>query len=338
MRRFLLSLTFVLMIVTLLSLSVVVHASNKIVIAVSIPVEKYILSQALGNIVSVRSLLSGEYEPHLQEVTRNIISQVLRSDLYVPVYHFEFEYRLISVCSENNIPVVKIDLRKLVLLRFPHTSTVNMHGWWLLPENALYLANSTVKILEREYPELASYLEARLSKFVHDIERIRQILSSFGNQARRLKNLKNVLLVCSPPAEYMVAALNLTCDVVVSERTLSSKTVLILSRHQGPILALLANFQRGSAIDRLLSSMVSRKGGAVLYIPFIGLRRYNMTYTEYMLTYEGEILGALAAVRPTVSMTRGRSSSANLLLYVCILLGTLLVMSLIVNISLLRRS
>ncbi len=340
MRSLILLLIFIFIITMLVLLCNTVHAEEKITIVVSAPIEKYILSQLLGNITVIKSILSGEYEPHLQLLTRKMISMVLKSDLYVPLYHFEFEYRLIKICEQHSIPIVRVNMHRLILLRFPHTKIINTHGWWLLPENALYLANCTLQVIKLRFPELANYLQGRYEQFRQDIHRLSIILRRLGEKARYLKNMNNALLVCAAPVQYLLESLNLTCDVVISEKGLSSSQILLIEKHRGPVIALLANFQRDSAVDRALSDIVKRKGGTILYIPVIGLRNYNMSYTSFMLLYSGEILGALSSAKFSVATIKKKSAYTygDVLLYVCLLLAALLAISLIINISLLRRA
>jgi len=338
MRRIISVIIFIIYItITTLASCSSAEIKNKITVVVSIPFEKYILKQVLGNLAEVKTLISGEYEPHLQTLTQEMISSVLNSDIYVPVYHFEFEYRLIRLCTQYNIPFVTIDMHRLKLLRYPHIGTLNTHGWWILPENAITLANYTIDTLCRQFPELSSYLTRRLIMFERDVKRVLNVLKSVSVEISLYRKRNHVLIVCAPPAQYLLYSINNTCDIILSERVQLPSLIISLEKHKGPIVALLANFQRGSELSRMLKELIKRKGGTILYIPFIGLKNLNITYTEFLLMYTYEILGAVKSASLRSELKAKHTSTNELLLYTCILLGTLLLISVIINLSLLRR-
>jgi len=129
-----------------LDLSIRVSAQNKdkIRIAVSIDILKPIVSEIVGDLGEVYSIVPEEAEPHSFTLTPDIIKKASDSDLIVITGHMEWEKKLVKQVAEtkNAQPdLISIDLLSLAGIKILEINGErNIHGFWLLPDNAVIIA------------------------------------------------------------------------------------------------------------------------------------------------------------------------------------------------------
>ncbi len=285
------TLTIVLMIVIVLTLcsalSSTLNASISVVVTAA--VEKYALKEAFHNILNISVLIPVELNPHYIPIRPSMIKIVKRSEIYVPLWHFPFEYKLAS--SIHGIYIIKLSQyvkNGLRFLKYPNTSIVNSHGWWLDPYNMLSLVKTVEIILVRQYPSLKNIIEIYYDSFRHSIQVLHSYLLHVGHEIRRY--CTDVVIVCACPAfEYLMHSMNLTCIVLRDNFGIEK---LLIKKGRGKYIILLADFQKNTKYSWYFEDLIRGGNGVILYLPVLGSVNVNITYTGLLYSMSGRILEA----------------------------------------------
>jgi len=304
-------------------------------VTVTAPVEEYALHEAFPRILHINVLISGETNPHYTPLRPSMINIVERSTIYVPLWHFPVEYRIIQVV-EGKVLIPKLrDYEKngLKILYFPGTRIPDTHGWWLDPENMLALVKSFEEILQERYSQLSQILQNDLTIFKCRIKQLENYLHIIGRKIR--EECSEVIIVCANPATlYIVHDLDLNCIVIREGETV--KIMKIISKNK-PLIILLADFQKGTKLDWYYRQLLRNHPGTILYISILGSVNVNITYTGLLYSIGGELYGACISLAHEVELSRGGVSLNVDLIYVIYVLLVLLAICIIVLISMFRR-
>ncbi len=178
----------VVVIITLVGLDAftcVAVQEDKIKIAVTIDILKPIVSSIVGEIGEVYSIVPEEAEPHSFTLTPKVIKEALNSDLIVITGHMEWEEKLVErVAEARNIQpeFISINLLNLSGIKILEIEGErNIHGFWLLPDNAVIIARAIkdkILALKPEYSEEISYNYALFEKEVSNLKNFLNRLSS----------------------------------------------------------------------------------------------------------------------------------------------------------------
>lgn len=206
------------LLLTLLPLPVLTLRSNgKIVVAASIPSLASIVEEVGGNRVSVITILPEGAEPHLFQIRPEIVREVVKAELLVLTGHFEFENKILENVGED-VKVLTLSSEgfygnyKLEILNLPGDGR-NIHGYWLLPRNAILIATSIAEALVEIDPNYKDYYEDNLETFINDVERLESLYASI---CRENGILGGEAVITLPAEQYIASTLKLKVIGVIS--------------------------------------------------------------------------------------------------------------------------
>ncbi len=321
-------------IIILLILTILVAALSNVVqsrecIVVTAPIEKYALEQVLPKNYTIITILTGNVNPHYIPVKPRMISKVKMCQIYIPLWHFSIEYRLIKYAK---IVTTLKDYEKngLKFLKYPYTDIVNSHGWWLYPENMKALIKSTLPKLCIVYRCSRDIVEIYYRKFDEDIEKLEQYLKYIGERIKI--ECPGIVIVCTSPAlQYLAYSMNISCIVI--REGLNIQNIFKYYRNRKFII-LMASFQKGTRESWYFKDLIRGGRGVIIYVPILGDVNVNYTYTGFLYTLAGEIYGACISLN---NMNNSfRTTSENYYTYILYVLSILLSICLVIIVGFLR--
>ncbi|MEM2584206.1 MAG: zinc ABC transporter substrate-binding protein [Thermoproteota archaeon] len=117
-------------------------------ILVTMNILKLLVSPIVGDRGEVVSIVPEGVEPHSFTLNPSVILAALNSDLIVITGHMEWERELVErVAEEKGVSPDSISINLLELVKNNGTilkinGEENVHGFWLLPDNAVLIAKS----------------------------------------------------------------------------------------------------------------------------------------------------------------------------------------------------
>ena len=247
--------------------TVEVHAQVQPVhnVAVSVASLAGIVNEVGGPLISTSILLQQETEPHAFAVTPEIIAMADAADLLVFTGHFHWEEELANQTStpfvtfhDDNAwenyedygaqfsPMPGGDVEEID----EHNHEGNPHAFWLLPKNALAIANVTRVALSTLNSTLTDTWNANFASFEGKMEDLQSLIAEL-DEIHEFSQLRAI--VVSPPEAYVAEAFGIQIDAVlqVGEITISGAQLLEVqtSLRNGSVQLILgsdvAQFQTG---------------------------------------------------------------------------------------------
>ncbi len=273
-----------------------------------------IVNEVGGNLISISIILEQETEPHAFTVDPEIIAMVDAADLLVFTGHFEWEKDLAKETSTPFIafhdenawenyedygaqfsPMPGGDVEETE----EHDHEGNPHAFWLLPKNALAIANVTRVALSTLNSTLTDTWNANFASFEEKMEDLQSLITEL-DEIHEFSQLRAI--VVSPPEAYVAEAFGIQIDAIlqVGELTISGAQLLEVqtSLRNGSVQLILgsdvAQFQTGGEYAYQLQA---DNGGTLIWWKTVFYP--NADYFS-MMTFN---LGAL------VSGIEGRSGS-----------------------------
>ncbi|MEM4474764.1 MAG: metal ABC transporter substrate-binding protein [Candidatus Bathyarchaeia archaeon] len=169
------------------ALTVFSNPDNKILkVAVLIDFLKAIVSPIVDELREVYSIVSGEVEPHSFTLTPEVIQIARDSDLIVVTGHIIWEEELVRQTAEVkgassdliSINIMNLDGIKILSLNGDR----NIHGFWLLPDNALIIAREVKEKLSALKPELSEELSDNYERFREEIFSLKNFLNNLSSK------------------------------------------------------------------------------------------------------------------------------------------------------------
>ena len=210
-------------------------------VAVSVASLAGIVEEIGGSLINTSILLEQETEPHAFSITPQILAIADAADLLVFTGHFHWEEELANQTStpfvtfhddnswENYedygaefspMPGVVEEESEL-----EHTHEGNPHAFWLLPKNAMAIANVTRAALTTLNATLTPTWDANFAAFVEKMEDLQRLISELDD----LHEFSQLRAICVAPAEaYVAEAFGIQCDAVlqIEDITLSGAKLL----------------------------------------------------------------------------------------------------------------
>ncbi len=298
---------FLLLLIFIVSGMIITPTSNAqtepvMTVAVSIaPLAGIVESIGAGHIKTT-VLLSEGIEPHAFTVDPTIIAMADAADLLVLTGHYRWEA---SLANSTSTPYISFhDENALLdyadfgarLSPMPRTTPtdigdLNPHAYWLLPTNAIAIANATRSIFRELAPSLSDVWDTNFEKLIDDLNDLDDLIESQDS----VYHFSDMHAVVVFPAEaYVAEAFGIQVDAVlmVEGVTISGQELIEVQ-----------NAMRNGSIQMILGSDVARlqAGGEFAYqlqedygttliwlraVFFSGLRDYVsiMTYNLGALT------------------------------------------------------
>jgi ABC-type Zn uptake system ZnuABC Zn-binding protein ZnuA len=238
------------------------------IIAVSVTSLAGIVQEIGGTIYNTTVLVKQEADPHAFTITPEILDIANNADLLVFTGHFHWEQDLANQTSTpyityHNVGAVEnyddfgAELSPMpgVGLGGEHDNEGNPHGFWLLPSNALAVANATRSALISLNSTFASELNSNFDAFEEALHGFKEKIGILGEDY----GFSDMQAVVVFPAEaYVAEAFGVTPVAVlqVEEITIS-----------GPMLYDVQQALKNGSVDLILGSDISKlqSGGEFAY-------------------------------------------------------------------------
>lgn len=271
-------------------------------VAVSIAPLAGIIESIGAGYIETTVLLSEGVEPHAFTVDPTIIAMADDADLLALTGHYHWET---SLANSTSTPYISFHdenaLRDYAdfgarLSSMPRTNPtdngdLNPHAYWLLPTNAIAIANATRSIFKELAPLLSSVWDTNFEKFVDDINDLDDLIE-LQDSTYHFSDLHAVVVF--PAEAYVAEAFGIQVDAVLMVEGVT------ISGHE---LIEVQNAMSNGSIQLILGSDVAKlqAGGEFAYqlqedygctliwlraVFFSGLRDYVsiMTYNLGALT------------------------------------------------------
>ncbi len=207
-------------------------------IVVSVSALAGIVQEAGSPYYNVTVLLDRETDPHTFTVSPEIIAIADAADLLVFTGHFHWEQELANLTSTPFISFHDDNALEDYEAYGAEYSPMpggdieegdehegNPHGFWLLPKNALAIANATRAALSTLNSTLANEWTLNFEMFVESINELQELIDSFDD----MYSFSEMHAVVVAPAEaYVAEAFGITSDAVlqIEEITISAPKLL----------------------------------------------------------------------------------------------------------------
>lgn len=187
------------------------QAEDELTVAVTIETLSLLVEAVGAPYVGTVSLVPGGVDPHEFLPDPGTVNKAVSADLIVITGHMAWEDKLLdAAASRKGLPRDRIglnllkDLRgNLTLLSLPqeYGGGINLHAFWLLPDNAAAISKAVAKKLSTIAPSLSPYFDAKAGEFCAKIEDLKKLL----NEVSREQGLAGKRAVIGFPAEQYVA-------------------------------------------------------------------------------------------------------------------------------------
>ncbi|MFX1482005.1 MAG: metal ABC transporter substrate-binding protein [Promethearchaeota archaeon] len=297
------------------SVAINAHAQTQPIlrVAVSVPSLAGIAQEVGGPHVNTSVLLNQETEPHAFTLTPEVITKADDADLLVLTGHFAWEEELANLTSTPFITLQSENALEnyeeygAVLSPMPGQESGgsenggNLHGFWLLPRNAVAIANATRAALTAINSTMSDEWTSNFNAFVERVDELQNTIDMMND----IYGFSGLHAITVFPAEaYVAETFGIKVDAVlqIEDITLSGAKLLDVQNaiRNGSIRLILgsdiAQFQTGGEFAYQLQADY---GGILIW-----WRTVFYAESEYfwMMNYN---LGALA------SGLKGRAGAAS---------------------------
>lgn len=273
-----------------LSINPQIHGLNdKLNITVSIEPIAFIVEEVGGPYVNVISLVPEGVEFHQVVVTPDMMEVAINSDIIIITGHLRWEYKLLQTIQERKgVPKedFAIDMLndlsdKLTILYFPGTKELNLHGFWLFPNNTIAIAEMIANRLSILDPENSRYYKWAFKTFR---DRIDKIISQAIEEFKELDIYNADVIVTTPPEQYIMEALGFNVDEVIIHgelQDITPSTVFMVRKKllQGNYFAIIiSDIGKMMAVYNYVKEISLETGVALLEIrtmTFGGVHQYE---------------------------------------------------------------
>ncbi|MGY5864566.1 MAG: metal ABC transporter substrate-binding protein [Candidatus Thorarchaeota archaeon] len=227
---------------TISSFVVEIQAQSEPVLEIAVSVSSLagIVEEVGGSLVSISVLLQQETEPHSFTVTPDIIATADAADLLVFTGHFHWEEELADLTATPFISFHDNDAWEsyeefgATFSPMPgteegengeHDHEGNPHGFWLLPQNALAIANATRAALTTLNTTMTNEWSANFNSFIDSMNDLQTTIDTLDD----IHGFSEMHAVVVSPAEaYVAEAFGIMSDAVlqIEDITLSGAKLL----------------------------------------------------------------------------------------------------------------
>jgi ABC-type Zn uptake system ZnuABC Zn-binding protein ZnuA len=201
----------------LLGLTLPTHSAPQkhgVKVVVTLSILQTIVSPIVGDVGEVYSIVSGDVEPHSFTLTPSTIQEALNSDLIVITGHMDWEMELIERVSEEKgvqPSLISLNLLNLTGIKILEIEGVkNIHGFWLLPDNAIVIARALRDKLSTLKPEFSEKFSQNYLLFEREVLNLKTVLVELSE---KYNCLGKMVVVGFYAEQYVAEALGLKVDV-----------------------------------------------------------------------------------------------------------------------------
>ena len=179
---------------------------RKVLVAVTLEPLASIVYEIGGELIEVEVLLPEGVEPHTFQLTRDVIETASRADLIVHTGHMEWEKKLVSMLNKSSVGLEDYIRFGLNLANIPGTNSVDLHGYWLDPLNAIAIARAiTQKLIEID-PANRNIYNLSLERFE---EKMYMLIDSLTTLSKSHNVYGKTVLLTFPSEVYLIRPLGL---------------------------------------------------------------------------------------------------------------------------------
>jgi ABC-type Zn uptake system ZnuABC Zn-binding protein ZnuA len=197
-----------------------VPADRAVRVTVSIEGLAYFVYEIGGPYVDVHYLAAEEEEFHEIVISNSMIQEALNSDILIVTGHIAWERDLISIVSEvkpsnESAYIVNLleDLKdELLILRFPHSDELNLHGYWLYTSNAIIIASKIAEVLSIADPPHSEYYSHALLEFGERLTRLEELMYDVRE---KMGVEEESIVAVTPPEQYVLKSFGLNPSTVL---------------------------------------------------------------------------------------------------------------------------
>jgi len=276
-------------------------------VVVTLDILQTIVSPILGDVGEVYSIISGDVEPHGFTLTPDIIREALNSDLIVITGHMNWEMELIERVSEKKgvqPSLISLNLLNLSGIRILEVEGgKNIHGFWLLPDNAITIARALRDKLSTLKPEYSEKFSENYMLFEEEVLKLKTVLARLSEKYGCLG--RNVV-VGFYAEQYIAEALGLKVDVALigEEETMRPDTLkrIYSGLKSGDYACIIVSDTAllMSGVQTALREVSEETGCSIAYVFTVssnGLNRYD----NVMYYNAGQVYSALLSNRKSSS-------------------------------------
>ncbi len=295
-----------------------------------------------GNKVETLALLPEGVEPHVFQVTTGILDVANSADLLILTGHFAWEEELANQTGKPYIDLTDFEEFGAELSPMPGEESNyataqehddNPHAYWLLPKNAIAIANATRDSLTVLSPSYSDYWQDMFNGFLHDVQGLLNLISELDD----VHSFSELQVVVTFPAEaYVAEAFGIDVVAVLHK----GENIFISG---GELLEVSSALMNGS-IDLIFASDISRlQAGGEFAIQLsqdtgsklIWLRAVFFTgFSDYVATMTYN----LGALNNGLEGTAPESVDGSLNLFLIMLAGILGILALVEGFVLVQRA
>ncbi len=254
------ALLFVVILGSTLTPTAAAQTEPSLTVTVSIaPLAGIVNAIGAGHIATTVLLTEG-MEPHSFTIDPSIIAMANNADLLVLTGHYHWETELANQTATPYISFHDSAALKdyadfgarfspMPSMNPTNTTGSNPHAYWLLPTNAIAIANATRVALKQLMPSLSTVWDLNFENFVKSVDNLQQLISS-QDEVYHFSDLHAVVVF--PAEAYVAEAFGIHVDAVLMMEgvTISGQELLAVqtAMNNGSIQLIL-----GSDVARLQS-------------------------------------------------------------------------------------
>jgi ABC-type Zn uptake system ZnuABC Zn-binding protein ZnuA len=279
-------------------------------------------------------------DPHDVSFDPSMVDTALASQLLVSSGHVAWETQLEQVMSERKgVPFSDIgldlyrDLKdQMAFLQVPGGGGENIHGYWLLPSNAMVIAKAIEQKLEGIDPAGAAVYKANLQKFNDRVAGLRQLIDT-TTSSRGLKGIG--VAVAFYEEQYVAYAFGFNVSMVLIGEELDIKPSVLDAARKG----FASGYLKGIIVADIVQQMPVHQSLLTLSheedVPVVLVTVFEITglpdYVD-MMTFD---LGSVASMQKAGNPT---GTDVSTYIYVMALLAFIAVVEGIILLLRLKRS
>lgn len=307
--------------------------SGRIRILVTIDILKLLVSPIVGDKGEVLSVIPEGVEPHSFILNPSIIRAALDSDLMVITGHMEWEEDLVKrVAEEKGISPDSISINLLKLVKNNGTllkinDEENIHGFWLLPDNAVLITESLKNMLSKIKPEYSEEFSSNFASFKSRASSLKSFLKGLSEKY----GLANSKVVIGFYAEqYVVEALGLKIGaVLVGEEEVikpDSLSRIYKGLESGEYSCIIVSDTAllMSNVKNTLQQISADTGCSIAYVSIVSTNGLE-NYDSIMYYNAGQVYSALLSSRKPVSKGLDIYFLTTLIALIVIVIETLII-------------
>lgn len=282
---------------------------RRVRILVTMDILRPIVSSVTGSAGEVYSIVPGDVEPHGFTLTPSVVKNASNADLIVITGHMEWEADLVSrVAEEKGVRPDSISVNLLDLIRGNGTlleleGERNIHGFWLMPDNALLVASALkdrLSTIRREYSEefSSNYLvfQSRVSSLKAFLTRLSEKYTSSGRK----------VVIGFYAEQYVVEAMGLRVGAVLVGEEGVVKPESLSRVYEGfksgeyACIVISDTALSMSGVQNALQQIARETGCSIAYVTVVSTNGIE-NYDSLMYYNAGQVYSALSSGRAPVS-------------------------------------